>query len=459
MALGRRKPKQQPLWLCRDEIVTGQGHPFYQKLNQVLAEEEFDAWLEELCAPYFAGKKGRPSIPPGVYFRMLFIGYLEGYQSERAIAWHCRDRLSLRDFLGYELHKSTPDHSSLSVWRKRLPLEVYQTVFRRILEIVHRSGLVKAAVVGVDSTTIEANASLRRLVHKDSGLRYREYVKKLMQEAGEEPVDEAAVMRFDRKRKGKRLSNEQWRSETDPDARIAKTKKGTTRLAYKPEHVVDLETGVLIAAEVHHADRGDTSTIEDTVEDAEDNLSSLGEETNILAVVADKGYHKSELITTFNRDKGIATYIPEKTSSHRRRWHGDVTARREFHANRQRCRGKAGKRYARQRACLVERSFALFKRCGSLERTTLRGRENVAKRYLIHAAAYNLGILMRSRFGYGTPKGMGGRPGGIFFSVWLLVLAFIALLSAVYRQFSALWAGKIPFAFQRESYAGRGTTC
>jgi len=200
--------------------------------------------------------------------------------------------------------------------------------------------------------------------------KYRRRLKSTnMQEAGEEPVDEAAVTRFDRKRKDKRLSNEQWRSETDPDARIAKTKKGTTpRLAYKPEHVVDLETGVLLAAaEVHHADRGDTSTIEDTVKDAEDNLSSLGEETNILAVVADKGYHKGELITTFNRDKGIATYnIPEKTSSHRRRWHGDVTARREFHANRQRCRGKAGKRYARQRACLVERSFALFKRWGWL---------------------------------------------------------------------------------------------
>lgn len=405
MAIGKRKPKQQAIWVAQHQIVCGSRHPFYPRLNRLLEKDGFDAWVEDLCALHFA-TGGRPSIPPGVYFRMLFLGYMEGFASERAIAWHCGDRMSLREFLGYQLQEPTPDHSSFTIWRQRLPIEIYRTVFQRILAIVHRKGLIKGYAAGVDSTTLDANASLRRLARKDSGASCVEYVKELMREAGEDPTDVAAVARFDRKRKGKKLSNKDWRSETDPDARIAKMKDGRTHLAYKSEHAVDLSSGAMLAAEIHHGDCGDTSSIEDTLAAAEENLASLDDEDplELLCAVTDKGYHQAELIRKLNQDKVITTYIPEKDSPKRRRWHGDKDACREFHANRKRCRGNEGKRLARLRSCLVERSFALIKRSGNLGRMTLRGITNVAKRYLIHAAAYNLALVMRHLYGSGTPK-------------------------------------------------------
>lgn len=406
MAIGRRKPKQQTMWVNQHQLPKGQGHPFYSRLNDLLAKDGFDSWAEELCAPCFASK-GRPSIPPGVYFRMLFIGYLEGFASDRAVAWNCQDRLSLRAFLGIPLHESTPDHSSLSIWRQRLPMEVYRAAFQRILAIVRQQGLISAYAAGVDSTTIEANASLKRLARKDSGASYLDYVKGLMRDAGEEPVDTAAVARFDRKRK--KLSNRHWRSTTDPDSRITKMKDGTTHLAYKSEHAVDLSSGALLAAEVHAGDCGDTSSMEETLDAANENLASLGDEApEILCVVADKGYHQAELIKRLNRDQGTTTYIPERDSSRRRRWHGDTDACREFHANRRRARGNQGKRLSRLRSWLVERSIAFLKCSGNLARMTLRGMDNVAKRYLMHAAGYNLGLVMRHLYRYGTPREMAG---------------------------------------------------
>lgn len=407
MAIGKRKkPKQQPLWVAHHDLAPKSGHPFYTRLNRLLDDDGFDAWLEKECAPYFS-ENGRPSIPPGVYFRMLFIGYLEGFSSERAIAWHCQDRMSIREFLGYQLNERTPDHSSFTIWRQRLPLEMYSTVFRRILCIVHRHGLIDAYATGVDSTTLAANASLRRLARKDSGASYNEYVKELMREAGEEPTDKDDVIRFDKKRKGKSLSNKDWESETDPDSRIAKMKDGTTHLAYKSEHAIDLATGALLGVEIYPADQGDTDCISATLAAAEENLASLGDEPpEVLCVVTDKGYHQSELIKTLNTDNGFTTYIPEQQSEKRRRWNGDTETCREFHANRRRTRGNEGKRLGRLRAELVERSFAMVKRSGNLGRMTLRGFENITKRYLIQAAAYNLGLVMRAIFGQGTPKGM-----------------------------------------------------
>lgn len=421
MAIGKRKkPKQQPLWIALSDLAPRGGHPFYDRLNRLLDDDGFDSWLEQACAPYFS-EVGRPSIPPGVYFRMLFVGYMEGFSAERAIAWHCSDRMSLRAFLGYQPHEKTPDHSSFTVWRKRLPLDFYNAVFQRILCIVHRHGLVSAYATGVDSTTLAANASLRRLSRKDSGATYREYVKDLMREAGEDPSDPAAVVRFDKKRKGKKLSNQDWQSDTDPDSRIARMKDGTTHLAYKSEHAVDLATGAMLGIKVYPADQGDTDSMEDTLDAAEDNLATLGDEApELLCVVADKGYHQAELIRNLNADKGITTYIPERQSEHRRRWHGDKDACREFHGNRKRSRGNEGKRLGRLRSELVERSFALFKRSGNLGRLTLRGLENVSKRCLIHAAAYNLGLAMRAIFGHGTPKGMADALGRLIF--WLLNL-------------------------------------
>lgn len=428
MAIGKRRPKQQVLWVTYDQIASS-NHPFYTRLNRLLEKDGFDAWVEEFCAPHFA-TSGRPSIVPGVYFRMLFLGYMEGFASERAIAWHCRDRMSLREFLGFQLHESTPDHSSFTIWRQRLPIEVYRAVFQRILAIVHRKGLIKAYAAGVDSSTLEANASLRRLARKDSGASYVEYVKELMREAGEDPTDAATVARFDRKRKDKTLSNADWRSETDPDSRIAKMKDGRTHLAYKSEHAVDLSTGALLAVEIHPGDCGDTASLEDTLEATEANLASLDDEqvAELACVVTDKGYHQTELIKQLNQDQGIITYIPEKHSSKRRRWHGDKDACREFHANRKRCRGNEGKRLARLRSCLVERSFALLKRSGNLGRMTLRGMENIAKRYLIHAAAYNLGLVMRHLYGSGTPKEAADALRRFIALVWGHIFAFLTII-------------------------------
>lgn len=424
MAIGKRnKPKQRTLWVATSDLAPRSGHSFYTRLNRLLDEDGFDAWLEQECAPCFAAG-GRPSIPPGVYFRMLFVGYLEGFQSERSIAWHCADRLSLRDFLGYQLHERTPDHSSFTIWRQRLPLELYRTVFQRILGLVHRHGLIDAYAAGVDSSTIEANASLRRLARKDNGASYREYVKKLMREAGEDPTDAAAVARFDKKRKDKSLSNKEWQSETDPDARITKMKNGTTHLAYKPEHAVDLTTGAMLGVTVYPADQGDTAGIQETLDTVNENLATLGDEApELLCVVTDKGYHQAELIKGVNIDQNITTYIPERETKQRRRWRGDVEARREFHANRRRTRGNEGKRLGRLRAELVERSFALLKISGNLGRMTIRGRENVTKRYLIHAAAYNLGLVMRAIFGQGTPKGMAEALGRLIMQIFILLAA------------------------------------
>jgi transposase len=434
MALGKRKKiKQKRLWIAHSDLAPRSGHPFYTKLNQLLDKDGFDPWIEEECAPFFA-EGGRPSIPPGVYFRMLFLGYLEGFPSERSIAWNCQDRMSLRDFLGYELHEKTPDHSSFTIWRQRLSLEIYSTVFQRILGIVHRHGLINAYAAGIDSTTLAANASLRRLARKDSGASYREYVKELMREAGEDPDDPDNVARFDKKRKNKSLSNRDWQSEIDPDSRIAKMKDGTTHLAYKSEHAVDLSTGAMLGVNIYPADQGDTATISETLETATENLASLGDEApELLCAVTDKGYHKAELIEEINVENGITTYIPERKSEQRRKWQGNVQRRREFHGNRRRTRGNEGKRLGRLRAELVERSFAMFKLSGNLARMTLRGRENVGKRYLIHAAAYNLGLVMRTLFGHGTPKGLADAIRQLFLQLFGLIMADFALFTPVFQ--------------------------
>jgi transposase len=440
MALGKRnKPKQQQLWVATIELVPQSGHPFYTRLNKLLDDDCFDDWIEGECVPYFAAG-GRPSIPPGVYFRMLFVGYLEGFQSERSIAWNCADRNSLRTFLGYLPHERTPDHSSFTIWRQRLPLSLYREVFQRILSIVDKHGLVDAYAAGVDSSTIEANASLRRLARKDNGASYREYVKGLMEEAGEESDDGAALVRFDKKRKGKRLSNSDWESETDPDARIAKMKDGTTHLAYKPEHAIDLHTGAMLGVNVYPADQGDTACLPETLETVKENLKDLGDASpELLCVVTDKGYHKAQLIKGVNLDQEITTYIPERETTKRRKWRGDLDARREFHANRRRTRGNEGKRLGRLRSELVERSFALTKCSGNLSRMMTRGMDNVTKRYLIHAAAYNLSLVMRSLFGHGTPKGLAGALKRL---IWALLLAMglkFAGIMSLGRPWRVFW--------------------
>ena len=407
MAIGKKeKTRQKPMWIPHTTVARTPGHPFYKALNHILGEEHFDEWLEGLCEPYFR-RGGRPSIPPGVYFRMLMIGYFEGISSERAIAWRCADSLSLREFLGFELSQGTPDHSTLSVWRKRLGLQTYEEIFRRILSIVERRGLLKGEVLGVDSTTLEANAAMRSIVRKDTGESYREYLAGLAREAGIEDPSPEELRKFDRNRKGRKTSNRDFESEADPSSRIAKMKDGTTHLAHKAENAVDLETSVVVSATIFPADRGDAQTLPETIEQSEKNLQAVDSVKTIVSLVTDKGYHKAALINDLYWQEGITTYIPERKSSQRRKWNGDQKRCRAFHANRRRCRSGYGKWLIRQRAAIVERVFAHLLETGGLRRIHLRGRENIQKRYLVHVLAYNLSVLMRTIIGVGSPRSAG----------------------------------------------------
>ena len=387
-------------------VALAPRHFFYDRCNKILAEAEFDAMVEMLCQPYYTDGIGRPSIPPGRYFRMLFVGQFEGLESEREIAWRCADSLSLHRFLRLQDGETVPDHSTLSVTRARLPLEVHHVVFGFILEIADQHNLVRGKRIGVDASTQEANASLRRLVRRDTGEDYQEMLRRLAQESGIETPSTADLIRFDRTRKDKTLSNAEWRSETDPEARICKMKDGTTHLAYKPEHAVDLDTGVIVAAKIHPADQGDTRTLPGTLAQAEAMLDLVGRaptpETP-AEMVADKGYHSREGLKALE-DSAWKSRISEKEHKAFARWQGDDAARRAVYNNRARLKSTVAHHAFKLRAEKVERSFALILDIGGLRRTWLRGVENVEKRYLIQVAAHNLGLVIRHRFGAGTPR-------------------------------------------------------
>lgn len=420
MALGKRKSEQQEMWVATTSLPKSPGHVFYRKLNQVLGEAGFDRTVEELCAPHYHGRLGRPSIPPGVYFRMLLVGYFEGLGSQRGIAWRCGDSLSLREFLGIPLTEATPDHSSLTRVRDRLPLEVHAAVFQWILKLAEEKGLLKGKTVAVDSTTLEANAAMKTIVRRDTGEGWNEYLRRLMreQEGVENPTDEE-LRRFDQKRKDKRVSNEEWTSPTDPDSRIAKMKDGRTHLAYKAEHVIDLETELVLAAEIRHADEGDTATLVDSVMAAQTHLSEAGIETEIEEAVADKGYHATDTLE-LAEELNIRTYIPERKLKGKRKWKNvSAAARRAFVNNRRRTRGVRSKRLQRLRSERVERSFAHMCDTGGARRSWLHGLEKVQKRYLIAAVARNLGLVLRKVFGIGTPRGLQAAF-GLVCSVWLV---------------------------------------
>jgi transposase len=413
MALGKRKDQQQgELWVAAPDLPKSPGHVFYEKLNGLLAEAGFDPWVEELCRPYYA-KDGRPSIPPGVYFRMLLVGYFEGIGTQRGIAWRCSDSLSLRKFLGIPLTEESPHHSSLSIVRDRLPLEVHNAVFTRVLAIAEEKGLLKGRTIAVDSTTLEAHAAMKSIVRKDTGEDWKEYIIRLMREEGvigpDETPDLPAIKRFDKARKDKKVSNEEWESRTDPDSRITKMKDGTTHLAYKAEHAVDLETEMIVAAEIYYATAPDTRTLEDTVHQAQLNLQEAGSDTDIEDVVADKGYHSIHGLGEIAENTPYRTYIPEPKlrAGVTHTWtNRPVEQRDAVYANRRRTRGERGKRLQRQRSEQVERTFAHVCETGGARRTWLWGIDKVYKRYLIAAAAHNLGRMMRALFGMGTPRGL-----------------------------------------------------
>src|SRR6476646_7048560 len=398
MAMGREGDRQGDLIVTWAEMPRSPGHVFYDRLQEVLIAGGFDPFVEKACQPYYAPKMGAPSVPPGRYFRMHMVGYFEGIASERGIAWRCSDSISLRDFLRLESREKVPDHSWLSKTRGRLPHEVHERVFGWVLKLVTEQGLVKGKRIGVDASTMEANAALRTIVRRDDGRTYREM---LTQTADD-------LVRIDRARKGKKLSNAEWTSKTDPQAKIARMKDGRTHLAYKPEHAVDLDTGVIVAAALHPADNGDTTTIAGTLSAAEKNLAQINAAPTSdkpSELVTDKGYHSRALLKEL--DGGAwKTRIAEPTQPGFARWHGDDKARAAVYANRTRLGSEVGKKAIRRRAEIVERSFAHNLDRGGMRRTWLRGRENVHKRYLVHVAGHNLGILMRLLIGAGTPRGV-----------------------------------------------------
>jgi transposase len=412
MALGRRREEQQQeFWIATSDLPRSVGHVFYRKLNQLLSEAEFDPFVEQLCEPYYHEKAGRPGIPPGIYFRMLLVGYFEGIGSQRGIAWRCADSLSIRDFLGVPLSEETPDHSSLTRIRDRLPVEIHLAAFQFVLEMADSRGLLKGKTVAVDATTLEANAAMKSIIRRDTGEDWKEYVTRLMRECGaiaenEEPTVEE-IARFDRKREDKKVSNVEWVSATDPDSRITKMKDTRTHLAYKAEHALDLDSEMLLAAEVYHADESDPSTIGPTLCQAQDNLIAINSEAEIEEGVADKGYFKAETLAELEFTEGFRTYVAEPKQRGERKWNDKPAEHRQaFMNNRRRTRGKRGRALQRQRSEKVERSFAHVCETGGSRRTWLWGIEKVKKRYLVSALAHNLGVIMRRLFGIGTPRSL-----------------------------------------------------
>jgi transposase len=419
MAMGKRKQEsQRDLFLLAEQLPKSHGHVFYKKLNELLAAAGFDAWVENLCEPFYAQGTGRPGVPPGVYYRMLLVGYFEGIQTQRGIAWRCHDSLSLREFLGLPLTENAPDHSSLSYIRERLPEENHQAVFEWVLKIAADKKLFTAKSVGVDSSTLEANAAMKSIIRRDNGEDWKTYITRLMREAG--VIDAATtpseedLRRFDKSRENKRVSNDEWISNTDHESRITKMKNGTTHLAYKAEHVVDLDSGMLLAAEIYAGDAADSQTLEDSVNEAQTHLANIESAQRIENVAADKGYHANETLTEIAEHTPYRTYIPEpkiKPKKNGQKGHRTWTDKppeqqQACYANRRRVRGEHGKKLQRLRSEKVERSFAHLLETGGARRTWLRGHKKVRKRYSIVAAAYNLGVMMRKLFGIGTPRGL-----------------------------------------------------
>jgi transposase len=435
MGMGKRKPVQQSLFVSYENLPRSAGHPFYDKLNQLLEEAHFDRWVEDRCAPYYAQeeKRGQPSIPPGVYFRMLLVGYFEDIDSQRGIAWRCADSLSLREFLGTPLGQKTPDHSTLTNTRKRLPEAVFSEVFQFVLRIAVLKDLVSGKTVGVDSTMIEADAAMKSIVRRDTGENWKAYVTRLMREEGvidaaHEPSDEE-VRRYDKKRKDKKVSNQEWASGTDADSRIAQMKDGRTHLAYKAEHVVDLKTDVVLAAEITRADQGDTQTMVDSVLQAQLNLQAAGSIQEIEEVAADKGYHAAGTVESCT-DLDMRTYIPEPKRTHEARWTDKPEEwQRAVYNNRRRVKRAKSKSLQRRRSEVCERTFAHICDSGGMRRTWLRKLVNVTKRYLIAAAAHNLGRILWKLFGVGKPRALQGE-GGV---PALIQLTILTLLTQMWR--------------------------
>ena len=382
------------------------GHPFYSRLNQILDEHHFDGYVERVCEQFYADA-GRPGLPPGCYFRLLLIGYFEGLDAERAIAWRAADSFALREFLGLVLPEAPPDHSTISRTRRLIDLETHQAVFTWMLQRLADTGLVKGKTVGIDATTLEADAALRSIVRRNTGESYQDFLTKLAQASGIETPTRADLARIDRKRK-KKGSNDDWTHPRDPDAKITKMKDGRTHLAHKAEHAVDLETGAIVGVTVQGADDGDAETsIETLITAAEQIEAVLPESDGLQEVVGDKGYHSNQSLVDLEA-VGVRSYISEPDRG-RRNWQKKPEARAAVYRNRRRIRSRRGLRLLRLRGERLERPFAHLYETGGMRRVHLRGHTNILKRLLIHTGGFNLGLLMRQLMGVGTPRGLQGR--------------------------------------------------
>jgi len=432
MAMGRQsKASQGQFWVETQSLAKGPGHPFYGRLNKVLASYGFDDHVEKLCARFYAARRGRPSLPPAVYFRLLLIGYFEGIDSERGIAWRVADSLTLRDFLGYGAAQEPPDHSTISRNRRRLDVETHQEVFGWVLGVLAKEELLRGKTLGIDATTLEANAALRSIVRRDTGESYQEFLVGLAKASGIETPTREDLVRLDRKRT-KKGSNKDWQNPHDPDAKITKMKDGRTHLAHKAEHAVDMETGAIVAVTLQPADRGDTASLEKTLEEVMGVLSDVAEddeaagelsEEMLSEIVADKGYHSNDVLV--GRAKlGIRTYVSEPKRG-RRNWCGKPAEKKAVYANRRRIQGRRGKSLMRQRGELIERSFAHCYETGGLRRTHLREHPNILKRLLIQVAGFNLGLVMRRRFGVGKPRVLQGATARLL-RLFFVLLAHLA---------------------------------
>ena len=431
MALGKRGGEQEDLFVTHQQLRS-QSHPYYQAVNKILAEKGFDKYAEAICAKFYARKMGRRSLPPGVYFRCLLMGYFEGIDSERGIAWRAADSLSLRDFLGIPASKPTPDHSTISKTRKRISIEEHQAVFNWVLGVLDGAGLIKGKTIGVDGTTLEANAAMKSIVRRDDGRSYNEFLTDLATASGIETPTREDLSRVDRKRK-KKGSNKDWVNPNDPDAKITKMKDGRTHLAHKQEHAVDMDTGAVVAVTIQDATAGDTSTLEGTLDAAKQNLEDArkhaGDESKRThepeEAVADKGYHSKCVMLSLQLE-GWRSYIAEPRRG-RQHWDEQVAERDAVYANRRRKNGERGRRLMRRRGELIERSFAHVLETGGMRRTHLRDHENIAKRLLIQIAGFNFGLLMRSRFGFGKPRCLQGRAAAL----WAALIALLDCLAAL----------------------------
>jgi transposase len=432
MAMGIRENEQSSLWIATSELPKSPGHPFYTRLNTLLDAHDFDRFVEGLCRGFYAKVMGRPSLQPGRYFRLLLVGYFEGIDSERGIAWRATDSLAVRTFLRLPLDEAPPDHSTISRTRRAIDLETHRAVFTWVQARLVEAGLLTGKTVAIDATTLEANAAMRSIVRRDTEETYQEFLTRLAQASGIETPTRDDLARLDRKRK-KKTSNKDWTNPHDPDAKVAKMKDGRTHLAHKAEHAVDLDTGAIVAVTLQGADEGDTTTIVETAiaaaEQIEEAQAAVEDPQPLEEAIADKGYHSNQTMVDLDA-VGIRSYVAEPDRG-RRDWSKAPEAQAPVYGNRRRTRGRRGRRLMRRRGELIERSFAHVYDTGGMRRTHLRGHTNILKRLLIHAGGFNLGLVMRHLIGVGTPRGLQGRLVAVLATLLVLIRAALRRLTAI----------------------------